>query len=223
MALHTKTYHHDNESSIDKHLPAVDFEQSLVAKDLEGRTIKNNTVGPKGWLGENAREIQSYTEALRTVDHVLLDHLNKLHVITDDYVHQSVETSFNWDQLAYDLKDHEGDWFIVAFRSVRKASADNDLLFKADAQAQEEAIHSGGLLKYWYGDLNQHRECLAMCIWINRDFALKATHKPLHLKAAKLASEMYDSYVLERYNLVKKKGETTFTITALPFTHPNFS
>lgn len=64
-----------------------------------------------------------------------------------------------------------------------------------------------------------------MCIWINRDYALKATHKPLHLEAAKLAGQMYDTYTLERYRLIKKAGEPVFEITALPFStpHPSFS
>lgn len=150
MALDTTTYSHDNtnESLINKHHPNIDFEQSILAKDIKGRTIRNNTVGPKGWLGENARELASYIQALRPVDHLLLDSLPKLHAITDDYVHTSIEKAFNWDQLAIDLKEEvEGDWFIVAFRSIRKATANNGLLFEADMQAQEEAIHSGGLLK----------------------------------------------------------------------------
>ncbi|ORX48213.1 hypothetical protein DM01DRAFT_1259890, partial [Hesseltinella vesiculosa] len=157
--------------------------------------------------GENARELANYVANLRSVDHAFLDILPKLHTISENYAHASIAAAFNWDEVAADLVDHEGDWFIVAFRSVRKAQADNHLLFEADEKAQEEAIHSGGLLKYWYGDLNFHRECLAMCIWVNREFALKATHKPLHLQAAKLANEMYDTYQLERYTLSKKKGE----------------
>ncbi|KAI8332888.1 hypothetical protein BC941DRAFT_402080 [Chlamydoabsidia padenii] len=211
-------------SSSSSHLPHDDIEQRIVSLDLQGRTIRNSTVGPKQWLGENARDLASYVADLRPVDNALLDVLPSLHVITDDYIHESVDKAFNWDQVASQLKDWEGDWFIVAFRSVRKATANNTLLFEADARAQEEAIHSGGLLKYWFGDLNQHRECLAMCIWINRDYALKATHKPLHLEAAKLAGQMYDTYTLERYKLVKKAGESTFQITALPFStpHPSF-
>ncbi|SAM07813.1 hypothetical protein [Absidia glauca] len=207
------------------HLPRDDIEQRIVALDLEGRTIRNNTVGPNQWLGENARDLASYVADLRPVDHAFLDVLPNLHVITDDYVHESVEKAFNWNQVAAKLKDWEGDWFIVAFRSVRKSTANDSLLYDADARAQEEAIHSGGLLKYWFGDLNQHRECLAMCIWINRDYALKATHKPLHLEAAKLAGQMYDTYTLERYRLIKKAGESVFEITALPFStpHPSFS
>lgn len=55
-----------------------------------------------------------------------------------------------------------------------------------------------------------------MCIWANREYARKATHKPLHMKAARLAREMYDTYRLERYSLSKKAGETIFHIEQLP-------
>lgn len=129
------------------HLPHDDIEQRIVALDLEGRTIRNSTVGPNQWLGENARDLASYVADLRPVDHAFLDVLPNLHVITDDYVHESVEKAFNWNQVAAQLKDWEGDWFIVAFRSVRKSTANDSLLYDADARAQEEAIHSGGLLK----------------------------------------------------------------------------
>lgn len=54
-----------------------------------------------------------------------------------------------------------------------------------------------------------------MCIWINRDYALQATRKPLHHQAARLAREMYDTYDLERYSLVKRAGEKRFELQKL--------
>ncbi|KAI8143262.1 hypothetical protein BJV82DRAFT_515429 [Fennellomyces sp. T-0311] len=194
-----------------------DIEQAIVAQDIQGRSIHNDTVGPAGWTGETPEDLEAFIKSLRPVDKALLDKaLPHFHTITDDYVHVPLQDAFNWDETAKRLGvDAEGDWFIVAFRSVRKADADHALLFEADARAQQEAINSGGLLKYWYGDLNEHRECLAMCIWVNREYALKATRKPLHLQAARLAAQMYDSYQLERYSLVKRAGETVFSIQAL--------
>ncbi|KAI9268985.1 hypothetical protein BDA99DRAFT_603178 [Phascolomyces articulosus] len=215
-----------NNNNNNQHTPAVpimntqdarEIEQAIVAKDLQGRSIHNDTVGPAGWTNESPEDLANFIESLRPVDKTLLDKaLPHFHVITDDYVHASILDAFNWDETAQWLgKETEGEWFIVAFRSVRKADADSKLLYEADARAQQEAVHSGGLLKYWYGDLNEHRECLAMCIWVNREYALKATRKPLHLKAAKLASEMYESYQLERYSLIKRAGENVFHIQAL--------
>ena len=54
-----------------------------------------------------------------------------------------------------------------------------------------------------------------MCIWSNREFAKIATTKPLHLQAVSLAREMYESYRLERYQLIKRKGENYFHIVPL--------
>ena len=51
-----------------------------------------------------------------------------------------------------------------------------------------------------------------MCIWVNREYARKATVKPLHLKAARLASVAYESYQLERYSLRKRANEGKFII-----------
>lgn len=70
-------------------------------------------------------------------------------------------------------------------------------------------------LQYWYGTLNHDRQCLAMCIWSNRQFARAATVKPLHIQAVSLTRRMYESYTLERYCLVKEKGEKQFRIEPL--------
>eukprot|EP00246_Nothoceros_aenigmaticus_P006373 TRINITY_DN19214_c0_g1_i1.p1 TRINITY_DN19214_c0_g1~~TRINITY_DN19214_c0_g1_i1.p1 ORF type:complete len:249 (+),score=23.08 TRINITY_DN19214_c0_g1_i1:274-1020(+) len=90
-------------------------------------------------------------------------------------------------------------FYVVVFRSIRGVSADDGLLYKADADAQAEARAGAGLLKYWYGTLNERRECLAMCIWDGQESALAAVHKPKHRIALQLASQMYDIYTLERY------------------------
>ena len=55
--------------------------------------------------------------------------------------------------------------------------------------------------QYWYGVLNERRECLAMCIWASQEEAVKAIHRPAHREAMKLARVMYDTYTLERYSL----------------------
>ncbi|XP_024542673.1 UPF0643 protein PB2B2.08 isoform X2 [Selaginella moellendorffii] len=83
--------------------------------------------------------------------------------------------------------------------SVRKATADDTLLYKLDAAAQAEALESGGLLRYWYGRLNAQKECLAMCVWSSRDAAIRAGTLPAHIQAASVAHRMYDAYTLERY------------------------
>ncbi|KAG0620158.1 hypothetical protein M758_4G193900 [Ceratodon purpureus] len=108
-----------------------------------------------------------------------------------------VEKCFDWNRELKDLVTFYGrEFYLVVFRSIRKSSADNEMLYNANAAAQEEARLSGGLLKYWYGILNERRECLAMCIWASREDAVKAIHKPAHRVAMKLTSAMYDIYTL---------------------------
>jgi hypothetical protein len=59
-----------------------------------------------------------------------------------------VEKCFDWDRELKDLATYHGrDFYLVVFRSIRKASADSEMLYHADAAAQEEARLSGGLLK----------------------------------------------------------------------------
>ncbi|CAG8508462.1 9957_t:CDS:2 [Dentiscutata heterogama] len=136
---------------------------------------------------------------LRDANEEFSRQLEKLRAISPNYATESLETSFNWDELAADIKDVEGEWYLVAFRSIRRADADNKLLYEADAKAHNEAILHGGLLKYWIGELNQYRECLSFCIWTNRDISIKATQKHRHTDAKRLADTMYETYSLESF------------------------
>ncbi|KAJ3278890.1 hypothetical protein HDU79_001109 [Rhizoclosmatium sp. JEL0117] len=187
--------------------PNGSVEQSL--KD-QGAVIRNSTIHPP------TSDLSSSLR-IRPVDLALAERgLDHFHAITEDYFHVPIPEVFNWNEVAELLgAEEEGDWYIVAFRSVRKVDADAKALYDADHLAHTEALESGGLLKYWYGSLNEKRECLASCIWSSRDFARQATKKPYHLLAMSLASRMYESYTLERWSLVKKKGETVFHLSQL--------
>ncbi|KAJ7558215.1 hypothetical protein O6H91_04G028900 [Diphasiastrum complanatum] len=105
---------------------------------------------------------------------------------------------FNWATVFNNNSfPKNSTFFVVTFRSVRSTNADDELLYAADAAAQEEARNSGGLLHYWYGKLNSRRECLAMCIWESRESATRAIHKPAHAAAMRLSSQMYHSYSVD--------------------------
>lgn len=107
---------------------------------------------------------------------------------------------FNWQEVMSEKGfDESTRFYVVVFRSKRREGADAKLLYAADAEAQEEARNSGGLLMYWFGNLNERRECFATCIWKSREDAEKANKLPKHLNAIKLAAQMYDSYKLEKY------------------------
>jgi hypothetical protein len=82
-------------------------------------------------------------------------------------------------------------------------SADLDLLREHDDRAYEQALESGGLLRYFKGEANEHRECLSFCLWETRRQAIKAAGTASHQSAAEISVRMYESYVLDRYWLKK--------------------
>src|SRR5438105_2034919 len=54
--------------------------------------------------------------------------------------------SFNWSDCVAGVE--AGSWYLVAFRSVRRATADIATLMKYDDRAYTEAFNAGGLLYY---------------------------------------------------------------------------
>src|ERR671920_339772 len=93
--------------------------------------------------------------------------------------------------------------YLVVFRSVRRPSADLDLLREHDDRAYEEALESGGLLRYFKGEANEQRECLSFYLWETREQAIEAAGAASHKSAAEISVRMYESYVLDRYLLKK--------------------
>jgi hypothetical protein len=79
-----------------------------------------------------------------------------------------------------------------------------------DDQAYAAALEAGGLLRYFKGEVNGRRECLSFCLWERREQAVSASDGAAHRRAAQLSAEMYESYVLERYDLVKTGGSLVF-------------
>jgi hypothetical protein len=98
----------------------------------------------------------------------------------------------------------------VVFRSVQRPAADLALLKEHDDQAYAAALEAGGLLRYFKGKVNGRRECLSFCLWESRQQAVAATGCASHRTATQLSAEMYESYVLERYDLVKLGGRLVF-------------
>jgi hypothetical protein len=91
----------------------------------------------------------------------------------DDYATAEYTESFNFEEAIKTLqslaKDQGYKWkttdfYVVSFRSQLKPDADPDKLFELDAFSHQEAMASGGLLKYWYGVKDQNRRNLATCM-----------------------------------------------------------
>ena len=114
-----------------------------------------------------------------------------------DYVTRPVQEGFDWaSSLAGCRFDR---LYLVVFRSVRRPTADLDLLRERDDRAYAEALESGGLLRYFKGHANGRGECLSFCLWETREQAMRAAGAASHRSAADISLQMYESYVLDRY------------------------
>ncbi|PWN18266.1 hypothetical protein BCV69DRAFT_285241 [Microstroma glucosiphilum] len=120
--------------------------------------------------------------------------------------------TFNWSSLRLPLSlQHE--WYGVTFRSIRRAASASLSLYQADRLSHEEAVSSGGLILYWYGQPDAETgENLATCIWTSREEAREASRLPMHKAARDLAVEAYETFELERYRVVKREGESGIRI-----------
>ena len=127
--------------------------------------------------------------------------------IHSDYATLPIQTGFDWSPLHGCVFD---ELYLVVFRSVRRPDADLALLREQDDRAYEEALRSGGLLRYFKGHANEQGECLSFCLWRTRDQALEAASAASHKSAADITARMYVSYVLDRYWLKKAGGDLVF-------------
>ena len=78
--------------------------------------------------------------------------------VTEDYVGLPIQDGFDWEQCAAGLG--AVDLYLVVFRSVRRRTADDTILKEYDDRACDEALASGGVLRYFKGQTNERRERL---------------------------------------------------------------
>lgn len=121
-----------------------------------------------------------------------------------DYAVMPIEQAFNWGECLATVE--AGEWYVVAFRSVRRPESDDSMLEEFDRRAFAEASRHSGLLCYFVGELDDERRCLSMCVWEDRTRAGEAAMLPDHTAAIAIAGATYTSYVLERYRLTKRDG-----------------
>lgn len=134
----------------------------------------------------------------------LYEACRQLSPVHPDYTSRPIEEGFNWSLC---LSTVTFDWlYLVVFRSVRRTTADLDLLREHDDRAYDEALRAGGLLRYFKGEANERRECVSFCLWESREQARRASEGVLHQEAARIVAQMYESYTLERYDLIKVGG-----------------
>lgn len=116
-----------------------------------------------------------------------------------DHATAPIGDGFDW--TAYLADAGAGPWYLVVFRSIRRAGADAELLTEFDDLAHIEARLSGGLHCYFKGTPDERGACLSLCLWDSREQALAALRLPRHHDAARLAGVMYASFRLERYQV----------------------
>lgn len=111
-------------------------------------------------------------ETLDTQSRLLALALASFKSVRDDYATASYIENFNWNEvfdLVKSFAKAEGhrwtaqSFYVVAFRSILLPGVDNDHLHALDAYSHQEAVASGGLLKYWFGTKNEKRQNLATC------------------------------------------------------------
>jgi hypothetical protein len=122
--------------------------------------------------------------------------------------------AFNWKECLADQPPRQ--WYVVAFRSIRSATADPVYLKLLDDLAYEEAMREPGLLLYFRGTLTEHRECLSICVWQGQAQAQAATRLAAHQAAADITDDMYDIFELERWLLIKHDSTGSLELRAVP-------
>ena len=133
-----------------------------------------------------------------------MDLLQRLAPVSEGYASLPVASAFNWQDATAGLGD--GEWYLVAFRSVRRAGADEGRLTQFDELAHQEAATSPGFVHYFKGPAAGDGSCLSFCLWHSRADARAAAGRPDHVRAVSLIDEMYESYALEFHRVTREAG-----------------
>jgi hypothetical protein len=128
--------------------------------------------------------------------------------VSDRYAVVPVADAFDWTDVARELGD--GEWYLVAFRSVRRPDADEARLAEYDERAHLEAAESPGFVHYFKGPTCTDGTCMSFCLWTSRAEARAASGRPNHLEAVTLLDEMYETYTLEFLRVTGEAGRLRF-------------
>ena len=133
-----------------------------------------------------------------------MDALHRLEPVGESYATLPIADAFNWGDATTDLGD--GEWYLVAFRSIRKPDADEARLEKFDERAHREATRAKGFVHYFKGPRADDGSCLSFCLWNSRSDARAAAGRPAHVRAVSLIDEMYALYTLEFHRVRREAG-----------------
>ena len=135
-----------------------------------------------------------------------MDVFAELAPVADNYAVLPVGEAFNWAPVAGLIEP--GEWYMVAFRSIVRADADQERLRQYDDWAHEEASTAKGFVYYYKGPQAPDRSCLSFCMWNSRAEAREASARPAHQKAVTLIADTYEAYALEFLRVRKPAGAT---------------
>jgi hypothetical protein len=134
-----------------------------------------------------------------------MDALAALAPVSDAYATLPVAAAFDWSDVARQLGS--GEWYMVAFRSIRRIDADEERLTAFDERAHIEASTAPGFVHYFKGPAASDRTCLSFCLWTGRTEARASAGQPSHVEAVSLLDEMYESYMLEFLRVTGRVGQ----------------
>ncbi|BAE64203.1 hypothetical protein AFCA_010497 [Aspergillus flavus] len=161
-------------------------------------------------------------KTLDTPNQLLAKALTILRPIRDDYATAPYTESFNWQAVFNFLRDlaqtngyrwETQHFYVVVFRSRLQADIDKQRLHDLDAYSHQEAVASGGLLKYWFGTKDGERRNLATCLWRSRNDARLGGTGPWHKKARGAARDMYEDITFTTLKLVIEDDVRSWRIT----------
>ena len=133
----------------------------------------------------------------------------RLAPVSDQYATLPVADAFTWAECAPEVQP--GEWYMVAFRSIRRPGVDEVRLIEHDDWAHAEAMHAPGFVHYFKGPTMADGLCLSFCLWDSREEARTAAVRPAHAAAAALTHEAYADYRLEFHRVRRLDGDAGFS------------
>ena len=130
---------------------------------------------------------------------------DRLVPVSDRYATLPMAEAFTWADCAPDVDP--GEWYMVAFRSIRRPGADEVRLTAYDDWAHTEAMGASGFVHYLKGPTVADGRCLSFCMWDSRTEARASAGRPAHAAAAALTHEAYSEYALEFHRVRRVEGE----------------
>ena len=88
-----------------------------------------------------------------------MDAFDTLSPVSESYASLPVADAFSWSEVGRQLGG--GEWYLVVFRSIRRAGADEARLVEYDYRAHAEATSAPGFVHYFKGPTAADRSCLS--------------------------------------------------------------